>query len=977
MARYFTAIALILCCFRLAAGQPYLQRGGTNLITNPDIYGSTGWVLGGSSVYDNAISGDSGTGSMKMSIPYPASNYSYIESSGLIAVMPGKTYTLSFNMRSDIFPPPGPTLYAGFYDSNHVFVRNSLGSDQSVTATDSWEECVFLFRPQPGEVYLKIKSTVMFQPLNYTPGSVWLDNIYLGEGIGFGQAPTTKTSFNGAQTKVDELGNVEVYQDGIWVPFFPIGIYADGRRTDWADYSNQGFNTQMWASSYPTIQRAKNATSSFNPNGMMSGLQIADYTNTGEYNYGNLSLLTTRISEIADNNLMDSLLWYYWDNENSYSEWDNPLSVTDKIKELDLDAGGNRLHPIYALQGNEGIARKYNSSNVHMTDVVGGYVTQATSATHPDESRGALQLVTLDNIEQQRNPVVLAQINHGVGMLFRPRIFTAIAKGAKGIGFWKDDVDGGTLGSDAIPVQDQPWWDDLPNIRREIDQLLPIIRMPHWTNWSLSSDNSLTDYGTRDYQGTGYVIVTNEKDSAQSVTFTIFNLPYAASAAKNFFTDEIEADVNNNQFTVTIPAYGSKVYLLQNKACTPTSYALGLTVAGNGSGSVLSTPSGISCGSNCVGSYTACTPVTLTATAANDSTFVGWSGSGCSGTQSCSINLTSDTDLFAIFAKTPPGISQPLNQWTAMGLEEVSAYAIDPANPTVFYAGLSYNKLMKSGDSGQTWSEIAINPPWPANASPMALLVDPTTTPTTVYVGNFSGVYKSTDGGMTWRAFNDGLSSYSYKDVTKLARDPRANCIYAGSRSHGLFRLNKGVDGSGTWQHLMSWNFNNFAVDPTNANNLYLGWEGVFKSSDGGATWSGILNGWPSWDCEDCGLLDAYELAIDPFDPSIVYATAGYTHLYKWNNNAQSWAKVALNSGPETATSIGIPLFDPAKPGTMYVATDLGVCKSSDSGSTWQILGGTEIVPWSARLTLDPINPQILYATMGVNGGVLRFIQSQ
>ncbi|MFA6102300.1 MAG: LamG-like jellyroll fold domain-containing protein [Victivallaceae bacterium] len=552
---------VIISCFSLFADQPHLQRSGTNLVTNPDISGSTNWVIR-NGMYDSSVSRDAGTGSFKMTIPYPTTNYSYIESA-LIPVTPGKTYTLSYYMRSDIFPPAGPSLYLGYYNSSQVFVRNSPGSDQSVTASGSWQECVCLLRPQPGEVYVKVKNYFMFQPLGYA-GSVWIDNFYLGEGIGFEQAPTAKTPFSGAVTKVDELGNVEIYKNGAWCPFFPIGIYADNRRADWTVYSAQGFNTQMWASAYDAIQRAKDATSTFNPDGMMSGFQIANYTNTGGADYGNLTLLTARINEIKNNNLMGSLLWYYWDNENSYSEWDNPLSVINKIKELDVDAGSNRMHPVYALEGNEGIARKYNCGNVVMTDITGDYITQDTAASYPDETRGALGIVTLWNVEQQKNPVVTAQLNHGVGMLFRPRVFTAIAKGAKAIGFWKDDIDGGSQSSDAVPIENQPWWNDLPNIRREIDQLLPVIRMPHWTSWSLSSNNSLIDFGARDYQGDGYIIATNEQSTAQSVTFTISGLPYTATAARNFFTNEIEAQIVSNQFTVSIPAYGSKVYVLEN-----------------------------------------------------------------------------------------------------------------------------------------------------------------------------------------------------------------------------------------------------------------------------------------------------------------------------------------------------------------------------------------------------------------------------
>ena len=545
---YFIVIA---SCFSLAADQPHLQRSGANLIANPDVSGSAGWEFI-SGMYDSTVSRDGGTGSFKMTITYPNTNYSYIATAWnmLIPVTPGKTYTLACYMRSDIFPPAVPNLFVGYYNSSQVFIRNSPSPCQSVTSSNSWQECVYLFRPQPGEVYVKAKCSLMFQPIGYT-GTIWVDNFYLGEGIGFEQAPTAKTAFNGSQTKVDALGNVQIYRSGAWVPFFPIAVYADTARTNWSDYSAQGFNANMWAGDYTAIQRAKDAASAFNPNGMMSGFQIANYLDTGGYDYGNTTLLTSRINDIKNNNLMDHLLWYYWDNENSSTEWAVPLAVTNTIRQLDV------THPIYALQGDEDVARKYNNSNVTMTDITGSYVTQDTSASYPDETRGALKLVTLDNIEQQQNPVVVAQINNGVGMLFRPRVFSAIAKGAKGIGFWRD-------GGSAPDITTQPWWSDLPNIRNEIDQLLPIIQMPHWTTWSLTSNNSLTDFGTRDYQGKGYVIATNEQSTAQSVTFTISNLPYAASAVRNFFTNEIESDIYSNQLTVTSPACGTKVYVLES-----------------------------------------------------------------------------------------------------------------------------------------------------------------------------------------------------------------------------------------------------------------------------------------------------------------------------------------------------------------------------------------------------------------------------
>jgi hypothetical protein len=87
----------------------------------------------------------------------------------------------------------------------------------------------------------------------------------------------------------------------------------------------------------------------------------------------------------------------------------------------------------------------------------------------------------------------------------------------------------------------------------------------------------------------------------------------------------------------------------------PVTHVLSVSKAGSGSGSVASGPAGISCGSACSNTFTAGTPVTLTATAGSGSTFDGWSGGGCSGTSTCTVTLDSDTTVTATFtAEQPP-----------------------------------------------------------------------------------------------------------------------------------------------------------------------------------------------------------------------------------------------------------------------------------------------------------------------------------
>jgi hypothetical protein len=81
----------------------------------------------------------------------------------------------------------------------------------------------------------------------------------------------------------------------------------------------------------------------------------------------------------------------------------------------------------------------------------------------------------------------------------------------------------------------------------------------------------------------------------------------------------------------------------------PTTHTLTVSKPGSGSGTVTSSPAGISCGSACSHPFNAGTAVTLTATAAAGSTFAGWSGGGCSGAGVCKVTLSGDATVTATF----------------------------------------------------------------------------------------------------------------------------------------------------------------------------------------------------------------------------------------------------------------------------------------------------------------------------------------
>jgi List-Bact-rpt repeat protein/fibronectin type III domain protein len=83
-----------------------------------------------------------------------------------------------------------------------------------------------------------------------------------------------------------------------------------------------------------------------------------------------------------------------------------------------------------------------------------------------------------------------------------------------------------------------------------------------------------------------------------------------------------------------------------------------LTISKSGGrGTITSNPIGLNCGSICTASFSSDSPVTLTANAASDSIFSGWSGGGCSGTGSCVLTLSSSTSVTANFASSPPPTS--------------------------------------------------------------------------------------------------------------------------------------------------------------------------------------------------------------------------------------------------------------------------------------------------------------------------------
>ncbi|HXQ23872.1 MAG TPA: hypothetical protein VN812_19485 [Candidatus Acidoferrales bacterium] len=331
--------------------------------------------------------------------------------------------------------------------------------------------------------------------------------------------------------------------------------------------------------------------------------------------------------------------------------------------------------------------------------------------------------------------------------------------------------------------------------------------------------------------------------------------------------------------------------------------------------------------------------------------------------------------VVALLVGTAPTADAGFNVWTTSGPQDqfVAALGINPLTPATLYAGTrgcvggQGGDVFKSTDGAKSWVALGLNRRVPA------LAIDPQT-PTTVYVATCSeGVFKSVDGGGTWKPANVGLQpplDEPFPDLNALAIDHTTpNTVYLGTNG-----VEKSTDAGGSWNPVNAGLTTDLyctftycppvdvlAVDPTAPSTLYAMTGGLFKSTDGGSTWNGTgLTG-----------VAVGTLAIDPMHPSTLYAGTDSGFL-KSMDGGNTWSGTGL-----TAISVDALAIDPGDPDTLYSGlfeTSYGgenpsVLKSTDGGNTWSALN-TGLPPNTAvsALVIDATTPATLYAATTGNG---------
>ena len=291
---------------------------------------------------------------------------------------------------------------------------------------------------------------------------------------------------------------------------------------------------------------------------------------------------------------------------------------------------------------------------------------------------------------------------------------------------------------------------------------------------------------------------------------------------------------------------------------------------------------------------------------------------------------------------------------------QTRSIVVDPGKPRVVFAvSALVASGLKSMDGGAHWHDVSPSGvvAFPAfGVSVAAVAFDPHN-PQTIYVGGGDGcgVLKSTNGGASWR--KDGLNGCgTYKkngtgeSITALAISPSGRVLYAGSEVLGSARgpgVYRSMNGGRSWRRVSDSPGGDIPIlmlDPKNPRTLYTWTQGVFKSTDGGATWQTL---------HVPRAVDA--LAIDPHNPQNIYAGAGFSGaVLKSTNGGASWRIVGLKDDDVEALAIS-----PRNPQIIFAGTLGGVFKSADGGRTWRsfALNGKDV--WSLGIGASR---RVLYA---------------
>lgn len=262
--------------------------------------------------------------------------------------------------------------------------------------------------------------------------------------------------------------------------------------------------------------------------------------------------------------------------------------------------------------------------------------------------------------------------------------------------------------------------------------------------------------------------------------------------------------------------------------------------------------------------------------------------------------------------------------------------------------------------------------------------------PTTIFVGSASGgVWKTVNHGTTWSPIFDRQGVASIGDIALSPSHPDLVWVGTGepnNRQSSTFGdgAYKSLDGGHTWTHMGlrdTQHIGRVIIDPVDPDIVYVAalgrlWgpnaeRGVFKTTDGGRTWTNV-----KFIDQDTGVVD---MVMDPTNRHVLYAAAyqrrrapwGFngggtgSGVYKTADGGRTWTRLAGGLPEGVIGRIGLAIWR-KDPRVLYATvehrTDGGIYRSDDGGATWRKMSAVNPRPmYYSKIHIDPTNDQRLY----------------
>ncbi|HWQ32963.1 MAG TPA: BACON domain-containing carbohydrate-binding protein [Blastocatellia bacterium] len=330
-------------------------------------------------------------------------------------------------------------------------------------------------------------------------------------------------------------------------------------------------------------------------------------------------------------------------------------------------------------------------------------------------------------------------------------------------------------------------------------------------------------------------------------------------------------------------------------------------------------------------------------------------------------------------------------QWTHLGPSvtrtgtwgdnsgRVTSIIVHPVNPNIVYISGAQGGVWRTTDNGATWTPLTDDQPSLAMG---ALAFDPNN-PNIIYAGtgeqNFSldsyygnGVLKSTNGGVTWAV--QGAAVFARQTISRIVVSQSSGQTVLAAANGGLYRS---TDGGSTWTRVLAGVATDVIAAPGNGGTYYSAIlaGGVFKSTDGGVSWTKLTNGLPGSN------FGRVHLTISSAAPNTLLASFTARDntlegLYRTTDGGAGWTKLANTPnilGKQGWYNVSLAIH-PTSTNIIYFG-GLSLWRSQDGGATWANISNPrdyfqDVHPDQHAIAFNPQNPSVVW--IGNDGGVWR-----